>query len=92
MITTANGIVWSPIWLLHSIQQVGRQEKSFHMELPFSSTNQVVTTPVSYDLGEHTLTIDQDGTIEIADQVTVTELTPDEVYKLFTVLLTLFPS
>ncbi len=46
----------------------------------------------TYDLGEHTLIIASDGTIEIADQGTATQLTPDEVYKLLTVLLTLFPS
>lgn len=44
------------------------------MEFPLSSTDQVVTTPMSYDLGEHTLTIDPDGTIELADQATALQL------------------
>jgi hypothetical protein len=48
------------------------------------------STSLTYDLGEHTLTIGTDGTIEIADTQIIIELTPDEAYKLLLTLQAMF--
>ena len=48
------------------------------------------TLPLTCNLGEHALTIATDGTLEITDTQTVTQLTPDEAYKLLITLQTLF--
>lgn len=47
-------------------------------------------SPLTYNLGEHTLIISADGAIELADTQVVMQLNPDEVYKLLVTLQTMF--
>lgn len=57
--------------------------------LPLVHTDSIVV-PLSLNLGEHTLIVSADGTVEIADPQVALQLSADEVYRLFITLQTLF--
>lgn len=60
------------------------------MAMMFPTQSDSTVTPRTLNLGEHSLTINPDHTVEIADQQVAMQLTSDEAYKLLVTLQTMF--